>query len=182
MNTASHVKSAVTNFNGSEQAPVKKHDGISGGPSESQKARLRRNVPSELRDANAWLGFEYETRPGLKRRKKIPIDPETGERADPRAGASWATFEEALVACERRRLDGIGYALMSADNIIGVDLDDCREPHTGKIDAWAQEIISQLDSYTEVTVSGTGLRVFVHGKWPYNAHRQESLGFTVGDI
>ena len=176
MNTASHLKSAVTNFNGSGQAPVKKNDGISGGFSESQKARLRRNVPSELRDANAWLGFEYETRPGLKRRKKIPIDPETGERADPRAGASWATFEEALVACERRRLDGIGYALMSADNIIGVDLDDCREPHTGKIDAWAQEIISQLDSYTEVTVSGTGLRVFVHGKWPYNAHRAGELG------
>jgi putative DNA primase/helicase len=176
MNTASHVKSAVTNFNGSGRAPVKKNDGVSGGLSESRKARLRRNVPSELRDANAWLGFEYETRPGLKRRKKVPIDPETGVRADAKDGGSWGTFEQALVACERRRLDGIGYALMSADNITGVDLDNCREPRTGEIAEWAQEIISQLDSYTEVTVSGTGLRVFVQGKWPYDGHLVGKLG------
>jgi|GEM_PF-2716441 len=170
------VGSAVKLRNGQGILLMKKNDGVSGGLSESQKERLRRNVPSELRDANAWLGFKYETRPGSKRRKKIPIDPETGERADPRDGASWATFEQALVACERRRLDAIGYALMAADNITGLDLDDCRDPHTGKIDEWAQEIISQLDSYTEITVSGTGLRVFVRGKWHYDAHRVEKLG------
>jgi putative DNA primase/helicase len=170
------VGSAVKLRNGQEILLMKKNDGVSGGLSESQKERLRRNVPSELRDANAWLGFKYETRSGSKRRKKIPIDPETGERADVRDGASWATFGQALVACERRRLDGIGYALMSADNFVGFDLDDCREPHTGKIDEWAQGIISELDSYTEVTPSGTGLRVFVRGKWPYNAHRVGELG------
>jgi hypothetical protein len=59
-------------------------------------------------------------------------------------------------------------------------LDDCREPHTGKIDEWAEDIISQLGSYTEVTVSGTGLRVFVRGKWQYDAHHVRKLGIHGG--
>jgi hypothetical protein len=171
------VGSAVKLRNGQEILLMKENDGVSGGLSESQKERLRRNVPTELRDGGfAWLGFKYETQPNKKHRKKVPIDPETGEHADPKDGACWGTFELALVACERRRLDGIGYALMSSDNIVGFDLDNCRNPDTGQVAEWAEDIIAQLSSYTETTVSGTGLRVFVRGKWNYDAHRVGKLG------
>ena len=34
------------------------------------------------------------------------------------------------------------------------------------IAAWAQEIIDQFDSYTEVSLSGTGIHIFIEGILP----------------
>ncbi|MGB8897771.1 MAG: hypothetical protein WCC90_00285 [Methylocella sp.] len=39
------------------------------------------------------------------------------------------------------------------------DLDDCRDPDTACIAPWAIDLFRQADSYVEVTVSGTGLRI-----------------------
>ena len=47
------------------------------------------------------------------------------------------------------------------DPFVGIDLDDCREPQSGLINAQAQTWIDRLDSYTEVTVSRTGIRIRV---------------------
>src|ERR1700751_3749576 len=142
MNTASHVKSAVTNFNGSGQASVKKNDGVSGGLSESQKARLRRNVPDYLRSGFSWLCFEFQTVPNRDRVKKVPIDPETGQYASYKDPAAWGTLEEAIAGCARFAADGVGYAFMHYANIVGLDLDNCRNPATGEIDQWARELIT----------------------------------------
>jgi hypothetical protein len=54
---------------------------------------------------------------------------------------------------------GIGFALTDSD-YAAIDLDKCRDPETGRIDAWAQDIIDRAPgAYVEATVSGTGLRV-----------------------
>ena len=45
-------------------------------------------------------------------------------------------------------------------SIAGIDLDACRNPVTGEVEAWAQEPVDRFDSYTEVSPSGTGLKVF----------------------
>ena len=42
----------------------------------------------------------------------------------------------------------------------GIDLDCCIDPATGEIEPWAVEIIERLGSYTEVSPSGTGLKIF----------------------
>ena len=47
------------------------------------------------------------------------------------------------------------------DPYVGIDLDDCRNPETGEIAAWAQEIIDRFDSYTEVSPTGTGVRILI---------------------
>jgi hypothetical protein len=45
-------------------------------------------------------------------------------------------------------------------SIAALDLDHCRDPETGQVDAWAQEILDASPAaYVEVTVSGTGLRI-----------------------
>jgi len=62
--------------------------------------------------------------------------------------------------------DGIGFVLTATDPFVGIDLDHCRDPHTGTVEPWAQKIISILDSYTEVTPSETGLHVFVKANLP----------------
>jgi hypothetical protein len=43
--------------------------------------------------------------------------------------------------------------------IVGIDLDSCRNPETGEIDAWAHEIINAFSSYAEVSPSGTGVKI-----------------------
>jgi len=71
---------------------------------------------------------------------------------------TWSNYETALAAVKAGKADGIGYVLTDAE-IGALDLDKCLDPITGVIDAWAQELIDETDSYCEVTVSGTGLRI-----------------------
>src|SRR5215831_18016141 len=72
---------------------------------------------------------------------------------------TWGTYEQALEQVRAGNADGIGFALKGR-NIGGVDLDHCRDPSTGDIDAWAREYRERFPgAYTEITVSGRGLRV-----------------------
>jgi len=47
-----------------------------------------------------------------------------------------------------------------------VDLDDCRDPETGVLEPWAADAVATLNSYTEVSPSGTGVKVFVRSVLP----------------
>ena len=61
------------------------------------------------------------------------------------------------------------------DPIVGVDLHDCRNPETGEIDDWAASIVETLDSYTEISPSGTGVHVLVIGELPGDRNRSGDL-------
>lgn len=50
---------------------------------------------------------------------------------------------------------------MDKSPFTGIDLDHCRNKETGEIEPWALEIIKILNSYTETSPSGTGIRIFV---------------------
>jgi primase-polymerase (primpol)-like protein len=53
-----------------------------------------------------------------------------------------------------------------------VDLDDCRDPTTGELTSWAQDIVDRLDSYSEVSPSGRGVHVIVEGELPPGRNRR----------
>jgi primase-polymerase (primpol)-like protein len=97
--------------------------------------------------------------------EKIPLDPHTGRYASTTDSLTWGTFEEAVRRAEEHGL-GIGFVFSSGDPFVGVDLDKCRNAETGEVEQWAQEIIEELDSYTEVSVSGTGVHIIAKGKPP----------------
>nr|WP_241430884.1 hypothetical protein [Natronolimnohabitans innermongolicus] len=61
------------------------------------------------------------------------------------------------------------------DPLVGIDLDKCRDPETGRPDPEAKEIIQQLESYTEVSPSGTGYHVLVHGELPDGRNRRGGI-------
>jgi hypothetical protein len=52
------------------------------------------------------------------------------------------------------------------DPYTGIDLDHCRTPETGAIAPWAQQIITFLNTYSEVSPSGTGVKIFVQATLP----------------
>jgi hypothetical protein len=57
--------------------------------------------------------------------------------------------------------DGISYILTENDPFAAIDLDHCRDAGTHSIDVWAQNFLDTgRDSYSEVTPSGTGCRIW----------------------
>jgi putative DNA primase/helicase len=59
----------------------------------------------------------------------------------------------------------VGFVLAEGDPFVGIDIDHCLSPD-GTMPAWVQEIVERVDSYAEISPSGTGLRIFVKGALP----------------
>jgi putative DNA primase/helicase len=65
-----------------------------------------------------------------------------------------------------------------SEAIGGVDLDGCRDKESGVIAPWAQRWIDSLNSYTEISPSETGVKIFVRGTLPEMV--KESFGSHIG--
>jgi len=75
--------------------------------------------------------------------------------------ATWCDYGTALDAVQTGRLEGLTYMLMPDDPISAVDLDHCRCLKTCSIDTWAQHFLHRgRFTYTEVTPSGEGIRIW----------------------
>ena len=126
-------------------------------------------IPQDLRDLPRWCCWKETPSAGNKKAGKPPIDAKSGRYASIRESGTWSSFEQALTYL-RESLDqgppaGLNFVL-NGDGIVGLDLDGCRNVGTKMIDAWALEIVKRFGSYTEISPSGTGLRIFLRGKLP----------------
>ena len=124
----------------------------------AKAAKQPANIPDELRRRRQWVNHDAE---------KIPYTPGTKRRAASTDSETWRSFEEA-VADGR----GIGFVFTSGDPYTGVDLDKCRDPKTGAVETWAQQIADDLGGYVEASPSGTGLHIIVKGKLPMGNNRR----------
>jgi len=129
--------------------------------------------PETLREREQWVCWREETRDGKP--TKVPVTPGTGGFASSTDPETWDAFETALEYTETEHADGVGFVFTDDDPIVGVDLDDCRDPETGDVDDAAQDIIKRLDSYTEVSPSGTGYHVLITGELPEGRNRRGSV-------
>src|SRR5215217_7505231 len=123
-----------------------------------------------MRELRQWLVWRSEERDG--KLTKIPYSPLTGQRASSTTPETWSGYEEAVRACTEHGFGGIGFVFTPEDDLCGVDLDGCLDPETGEIESWAQEIIQDLDSYTEISPSGTGVHVLVRATLPEGRNRK----------
>ncbi len=129
------------------------------------------NIPQELRNRPQWVLWAY------RRRKdcwtKVPYRPgqKQAKADDP---STWCPFEQVAAlgnedaAMHAQQYDGIGYEFADDDPYTGIDLDDTIDPQTKQLKPWAQAIVDQLHSYTEVSPSGTGVKIWVKAKKPSN--------------
>ena len=123
-----------------------------------------------IRDLRQWLCWRTEERDGKP--TKVPYAPHTGERASSTNPESWTNYEEAARARNEHGYHGIGFVFTAGDDLCGVDLDGCLNPETGEIESWAQEIIEELDSYTEISPSETGVHILLRGELPPGRNRK----------
>jgi putative DNA primase/helicase len=131
------------------------------------------SIPEELKAWPQWVCWRWELRDG--KWTKIPVDAGNREQASSTDPDTWSTFGQALAYSRRRRLAGIGYVFGHRDPFAGADLDNCRDPETGAISPWALEIVRLLDSYTEVSPSSSGLKVFVRATLPPGRKRRGNI-------
>ena len=126
---------------------------------------IRQNTPAQLRGFRQWVCWRYENEPG-GRFRKVPCDPKTGRPASSTDPATWSTFDEALEACAAGGgCAGVGFVFTEGDPYCGIDLDDCID-ETNTLTGWAVEVITELASYSEVSPSGRGVKVFVRAVKP----------------
>lgn len=74
----------------------------------------------------------------------------------------WTTYEAAKA---QSKSGHVGFAFHNTDGLWGCDLDDCIV--NGVLTDMAAQIVEAADSYTEVSVSGTGLKIWLIGKPPF---------------
>jgi putative DNA primase/helicase len=123
-----------------------------------------------MRDLRQWLCWRTEEREG--KLTKVPYSSLTGRMASSTNPETWANYEDAVRACKEHGYDGIGFVFTPEDDLCGVDLDGCLDPETGEIERWAQEIIEELDSFTEISPSGTGVHILVRAQLPEGRNRK----------
>ncbi|KAB7788019.1 DUF3987 domain-containing protein [Methylorubrum populi] len=117
-----------------------------------------------------WVVWRYEDH-GKPKLDKVPYQPSTGFGASVSRPHNWGTYDQAVARAHRGHSDGgtfngVGLVLAEQDGFTGIDLDNCRDPHTGELSPLAQEVVNLAETYCEVTPSETGLRLIAEGKIP----------------
>lgn len=132
------------------------------------------NIPKEFKEKKRWLLWRWESRGNGKYTK--PPYQVNGEKAKVNAPETWGTYDEVYEVLKSSKIyHGIGFVFTDDDDFIGWDLDHCINTKTGELEPWAQHIVSELNSYTEVTPSGEGLRIFVTGKLPKRGSKKGNV-------
>jgi putative DNA primase/helicase len=124
-------------------------------------------VPDELRTVPRWVLWKLVWKNAKKSGKgvwdKVPYRP-NARKAKSNDPKTWASFEEVVIGYQKGGYDGIGF--MFSDPFAGIDLDNVRNPETGEVSRRdATELIERFATYTEISPSGTGLKLFGLGKW-----------------
>ena len=122
-------------------------------------------IPKSLKEPHQWVPWRAVKQENEKT-TKILMNCHTGRNGSSTNPSTWGSLNDALKACKRYNCNGIGFVFTKNDSFVGIDLDHCRNPETGKIDQWAKDAIDLFKSYTEISPSGTGLHIFVKGKKP----------------
>ena len=131
------------------------------------------SIPALLRAMGRWICWRYGW--VNDRWTKEPIQANQWLRfAKSNDASTWGDFDAALAIAHRYRdrLAGIGFMLGVKENVsglTGIDLDHCCKG--GAIEPWARTIVERINSYTEISPSGEGLRIFVKGRLPGQGNR-----------
>lgn len=125
------------------------------------------NIPATMRQAKRWAPWRAEWNESKQKYVKIPHRAERPEFGlSNKSAVGWVTFDQAMAAYRAvpDKFAGVGYLMTGPHGVTGVDLDHCVEG--GQVAPWAQEVAAKLDSYTEISPSGTGLHIMVAGDVP----------------
>lgn len=123
------------------------------------------NIPESLKALDQWVCWGKPGKP-----PKVPYNPVTGYPAKAGQPETWTSFNKAVEAVKAGEYKGVGFEFNN-NGIVGIDLDTVRDPQTGYINPTAVEIITDLDSYTEISASGYGFHILVQADLKLDKHK-----------
>ena len=123
------------------------------------------NIPDFLKRLRRWILWAYTLDEKRGDWSKQPYQPNgqahLAKANDPKTWGSFDVAERVFrIFRQSKGYDGLGFVL--GDGICGVDLDGCLRPDR-TLEPWAAEIVAAFNCYTEVSPSGTGLKMFCRG-------------------
>ena len=122
-------------------------------------------VPRALTELSRWLCWKPVRRDGeWTKEPRDAAAPEHDHSVSATDDANLTAFTTAADAATDRDDRGLGFTFRADGPLVGVDLDDCRDPDTGELTERAETIVESLESYAEVSPSGTGVHVIVRGE------------------
>ena len=113
-----------------------------------------------LKKINNWVLFRTAKDEKGKTLSKAPVNPKDYSPAKVNDPSTWTSYEEAKTKCIEGY--GMGFVFSKGCGIVGIDLDHVIAAD-GSIEPWAEEIVDDIESYTEVSPSGTGLHAYCIG-------------------
>lgn len=120
-------------------------------------------------DQERWVNWEYEDKKDGKKPTKVPKDPHTGHNASSTSPSTWSTYSFA-----KSKSDKVGIQMgVEAGNLVGIDIDGTLT------DTTVLELLQKANTYTEISPSGNGLRVFLLTDTPYTLLRNRKGTFEV---
>lgn len=124
-------------------------------------------IPESLKQMDRWVIFKAEPKRGdPEKLDKVPYCAfAPGRHASHSDSSTWSTFEVALNAYMNRASTGAdGLLIATGGGLAGIDVDGVVDPISGRLTAEAQTVVTEFNSYSELSVSGTGVRVFAFGR------------------
>lgn len=128
------------------------------------------DLPHSLRSHKQWVLWRLEDRDG--KLAKVPYQT-NGYRASTTSEKDWSNFLEVSECFKSGGYSGIGFVFTDSDSYVGVDLDKCVD--NGRIEPWAVEVLEKLNTYAEISPSGTGIKLICKGELASNRGRKVKL-------
>lgn len=136
------------------------------GAGEGHPIEQLQNLPQAMRERRQWLVWRFERYDGDKKPRKVPYylsgRKRRGEQGSDDDRAELCGWNEALQALERRPWDGVGFAFLPGDGLVGIDIDGAVDDD-GVVSERCQAIVEACASYTELSPSGRGVHIIVEG-------------------
>lgn len=137
-------------------------------------------IPEEMKKLNQWVcAWDSSKVPmrAFERKAASSVDRET-----------WGSFEQATWAVENGYYDHIGFVFADS-GIIGIDIDVGFED--GLLTPLCADIMNRCRSYTEISKSGRGVHILLHGDLPFTGknnlagveiYKSRRFFITTGDV
>ncbi len=116
-------------------------------------------IPASMKAERRWCCWRYEWKTKEKTWAKVPIDTTTNKWQKWKDRTTWLTFDDAAAAFQRGKFSGVGFFL--GDGWAGIDFDDHLDPVTKEPDYFAKLILGRLNSRSDISPSGQGIKMIV---------------------
>lgn len=138
--------------------------------------------PVELLTRQQWLIWKFVQKPGQKKPSKMPYYASgcvrTGQQGGEDDRRELVDYNTAVAAAMEQQADGLGFAFLPGDGLIGIDIDAALgEDVEPRRKQRALNIIKACNSYTEFSPSGQGVHIIVKGNT--ETFKSSELGIEV---